>query len=758
MAKNIKVVLEIDNTRYIANLNSAKNATKDFSASAKTSADTAGASFDRLNARTNTLSVGLGRLKSLLAVGAFAGFGRSALGLAADISDLSDTTGMAIEDITAFRTALGQFGGNAADASNIIIGFYRNLEQATSGSKETITQFERVGVTFSDLQNLSDQDIFKKTLEGLAKIRGEGNTGQSIALSMQLLSKAAGGVKFSDEFLQQLQEAKILTAGQSDAIKEADRVTEQFAYTWDTLRIQFLKAFTPIISGISDLLKKIPDLTKYMAILGGIIVTTFVASGIKEIVALIGGATRGIARLWSTIQGKKLKGTFIDDLGSVLGLGAGAAAGAEFLSLINQAPGEQTTAPTPARPPSAREVQDPYAPQKKSLQDITKEYTDQNDLILKRLESEGRMIGMTEAQKARVKAISDLEKDREATIAKLEAKRIQSPVNAKERELNRVLDEQIASINANAEAHRARIDSTLAGNEQLERSLKAQQDSLEATANIQQKVKDIQDNYLLDSLVGIEKQVKQIEIAERNAAEAAKLRVRQQYVILPTDAQDIRLEKQRRIQEEEAKIEENFQKSVDAQTEAARKGYESSRTFERGWNKALKEYVENVTNAAKQASDIFTTMTQNMEEAIIQFAKTGKFEWRSFVSSIVEELLRQQVRELIAKTFGGFSNSQSQGGGGGGLFGSIGKLLGFANGGIIPTNAPVLVGERGPELLMNARGSQVIPNNQLGGTTNVIYNINAVDAQSFKQLVARDPAFIYAVSQQGAKSIPSTRR
>ena len=96
--------------------------------------------------------------------------------------------------------------------------------------------------------------------------------------------------------------------------------------------------------------------------------------------------------------------------------------------------------------------------------------------------------------------------------------------------------------------------------------------------------------------------------------------------------------------------------------------------------------------------------------------------------------------------------------GGGGLFGSIGKLLGFANGGIIPTNAPVLVGERGPELLMNARGSQVIPNNQLGGTTNVIYNINAVDASSFKQLVARDPAFIYAVSQQGAKSIPSTRR
>jgi hypothetical protein len=60
-------------------------------------------------------------------------------------------------------------------------------------------------------------------------------------------------------------------------------------------------------------------------------------------------------------------------------------------------------------------------------------------------------------------------------------------------------------------------------------------------------------------------------------------------------------------------------------------------------------------------------------------------------------------------------------------------------------------------LLMGARGSQVVPNNQLGGT-NVVYNINAVDAMSFKQMIARDPSFIYAVSQQGAKSIPSTRR
>jgi hypothetical protein len=41
--------------------------------------------------------------------------------------------------------------------------------------------------------------------------------------------------------------------------------------------------------------------------------------------------------------------------------------------------------------------------------------------------------------------------------------------------------------------------------------------------------------------------------------------------------------------------------------------------------------------------------------------------------------------------------------------------------------------------------------------TAVTYNINAVDAASFKALVAADPSFIYAVSMQGAKGIPGGR-
>jgi hypothetical protein len=87
------------------------------------------------------------------------------------------------------------------------------------------------------------------------------------------------------------------------------------------------------------------------------------------------------------------------------------------------------------------------------------------------------------------------------------------------------------------------------------------------------------------------------------------------------------------------------------------------------------------------------------------------------------------------------------------------SLFGFANGGVIPNNKPVIVGERGPELLFGAGGMGVRSNEDSfgGGSTVVTYNINAVDALSFKQMIAADPTFLYAVTQQGAKGMPVRR-
>jgi phage-related minor tail protein len=73
---------------------------------------------------------------------------------------------------------------------------------------------------------------------------------------------------------------------------------------------------------------------------------------------------------------------------------------------------------------------------------------------------------------------------------------------------------------------------------------------------------------------------------------------------------------------------------------------------------------------------------------------------------------------------------------------------------------PYMVGESGRELFVPNSAGSIVPNGELngGGAVTVNYNIQAVDAASFRSLVARDPSFIYAVTEQGRRSQPSRSR
>jgi lambda family phage tail tape measure protein len=171
---------------------------------------------------------------------------------------------------------------------------------------------------------------------------------------------------------------------------------------------------------------------------------------------------------------------------------------------------------------------------------------------------------------------------------------------------------------------------------------------------------------------------------------------------------------------------------------------ENSRSFSYGWKKAMADYVDAATNAARQAERVFQTTFRGLEDLIVNFTKTGKFEFKQFVASIAEEMMRSNLRKLFAGIFGGGST-----GGGGSMFAGF-----FANGGTIPGGQFGVVGERGPELVSGP--ATVTPLAQGGGS--VTYNINAVDAASFKQLVARDPEYMFAITEQGRKSLPRNRR
>ena len=122
------------------------------------------------------------------------------------------------------------------------------------------------------------------------------------------------------------------------------------------------------------------------------------------------------------------------------------------------------------------------------------------------------------------------------------------------------------------------------------------------------------------------------------------------------------------------------------------------------------------------------------------------------------------ITNSIGGLFGGGGKS-----GGGGLFSSIGSGISslfsgvknlfsgfFATGGVIPGGKFGVVGERGPEFVSGP--ARITPMDEMGmGNQTVIYNINAVDALSFRELVARDPSFIHAVAMKGAQGTPRRR-
>jgi phage-related minor tail protein len=169
-----------------------------------------------------------------------------------------------------------------------------------------------------------------------------------------------------------------------------------------------------------------------------------------------------------------------------------------------------------------------------------------------------------------------------------------------------------------------------------------------------------------------------------------------------------------------------------------------------GWTRAFAEYATVATNAATQAQNIFSTVTKGIEDSFVNFAKTGKLSVKDLFKSIAETILRSQIQNLLVRTFGG-------GGGGGSFLTSLFSAFTGSRsaGGPVQAGRAYRVGESGPETFVPTGGGTIVPG---GGAASVTYNINAVDAASFQSLIARDPEFLFAVTEQGRKRMPNNRR
>ncbi|MDZ4216347.1 MAG: phage tail tape measure C-terminal domain-containing protein, partial [Rhodocyclaceae bacterium] len=91
---------------------------------------------------------------------------------------------------------------------------------------------------------------------------------------------------------------------------------------------------------------------------------------------------------------------------------------------------------------------------------------------------------------------------------------------------------------------------------------------------------------------------------------------------------------------------------------------EYQRSTEFGAKAALRTYIEEATNAAKQAERAVTGAFKSMEDALTQFVMTGKLDFNSLANSIISDLIRIQIQRAITLPLANAASSWL-----GGLFG-----------------------------------------------------------------------------------------
>lgn len=167
-----------------------------------------------------------------------------------------------------------------------------------------------------------------------------------------------------------------------------------------------------------------------------------------------------------------------------------------------------------------------------------------------------------------------------------------------------------------------------------------------------------------------------------------------------------------------------------------------------GATEAMANYAESSRNAMAQAGNAAGNAFKRMEDGIVKFATTGKFNFGDFAQSVIADLIRIQARAALSGIFSQLGNLMA-GAAGGTDTGTAGvsstspvdmsSPAGIemrANGGPVNAGQPYIVGERGPEYFVPPASGSILPNDALGsvgaaGGGNVtIVQHNYVDSRS----------------------------
>lgn len=740
------------------------------------------AALNRLQGQVGVTTQVFSRLKDAIAGMAVGGAVASLYNYADAIDDVAKANGVAIASVLGFGKALEYNGGRADSAANALATFSSNISEAADGSGKLQDTFGRLGVTLEDLTNLSEQDLLKKTVEGFSRVE---NTSLRASLSTQVFGRAIKGVDLKG-FVEDYTKYTAASAGNAASIASAAQASENFSRVVGAFKTELLAALKPIsdlAAGLLDIGSGFKTAIRWVVDFGLALASLWIGfralklgwaiiAGGASVFAAIGEAATNLMGLFRVMFNPLLRSDLLANMKLMGPLFRGIAAVAEavFGTIKSVAAGlglltagiyaswnaiketfgwskkakedsEEAAKADEAAAKAARELQAAYAKKSQEIQRTSDNFKKVNADIVNAINTENELIGKSKVYSDVVKAQEALFKRNADEIDKLRDAKEALTAEEKRAGLGNVYDAQILKIQKLTDAEAARLERAIKNQNLLQNAEQFRLYGIQNQIDKSRELQTIQDDIAKMGLSEIEKKYYDIDAAAKAAATSA------------IAAEEARRGAKLNPAEAKAYYDE-ARKGTDSLKTAQGQAYEQSRRFSTGWNKALQEYVDNATNAAMIAENLFRTATKGMEDAFVNFAKTGKLSFKDLINSMLEMLLRSQIQQSMTKLMGlGGAGSKS-----GGLFG--GSIIpGFlASGGPASSNRAYIVGERGPELFVPSSNGTVVPNGQLSGGQAVTYNISAVDAQSFQALVARDPSFIHAVAEAGRRTLPLTRK
>ena len=733
--------------------------------------------FTNSRSGVSDLESGLNSLKNILLSLVGVSFAKSAIDFAVSIEQTARAVGFTVPEFEKFQTAVVAAGGSTRAAAVGIEMFYQKLDQARQGGLQQQVAFERLGISLQDLKNLTDKEIFEKTIAALASMP---ENAERSRIEVELLSRAFRGIPLKD-----IADGMIgFGAGIRGVIEDQDALMgatyagneayKKLIMLQQELKLGFLEAFEPMLATFSKFQISVDEVASgfraIIPVLGAVI-----AVGMTGwVLGLVGSFGKLIVLIYDTIQ--SLKALSIAETLAMNATGIGALLNIIAKAVValvtffgvqklmdsalkenvetNRAAAaaqEETTKKTMEASRGQNEVYTAYARLNAAIRENTLNFIENQRRMIAKMAVQDQNIEKSKAEQKAIEAATKVNDDYAKKIDEVNAKLKSARMARPESEESKTVGTLAAQIPILEKARDLQAQRAAAVARQLE---------LDKEVHEINKLFSEEDLKASKELITLQEKIAELTMtSDEKAIESIyKKRDIESEALIKNIEQ---IKNQKLSQEEINKVlddmREKYQPIIDKQKELT----EKSRDFNVGFEEAFRSYVENATNAATQAKDVFNAVTNNMDSMLSNFVKTGKMNFSDFAKSVIQDL------ELIALKAAAANVFKAAGASTGFSLAGIASFLGFAEGGVVPNNQPVLVGEKGPEIITGVGGRTVIPNSQLssvmsGGSGDQYithnYNINAIDSKSVAQMFYENRLTMFGMTEQARRELPMRNR